>query len=386
MSGIPPRVREYALLTLGGVFFFVLFVFIAPRAASQMVTKDTADSSIEKVVPVSHIPTPKSVRGIYMTSFTAGSEKLLAPVLSILKTTELNAIVVDIKDYSGKISYEIPDKAIVSTGVVEKRVTDMPGLIHTLHTMGIYVIGRVAAFQDPIMVQKRPDLAVKKMSDKKVIWKDHKGISWIDAGARDQWKYLVSIAQAAYATGFDEVNFDYIRFPSDGNMNDIYYPESDGKVKALVIKDFFAYLHRELSGTGLVLSADLFGMTTTNTDDLNIGQILENALPYFDYISPMVYPSHYPPGFNNYKNPADKPYEVVKYSMDKAFLRASTTPEKFRPWLQDFNLGAIYTPEMVRAQIKATYDAGLTSWLLWNPRSVYTKGALLGKQESAEAR
>ncbi|MEN9614481.1 MAG: hypothetical protein RLZZ347_788 [Candidatus Parcubacteria bacterium] len=378
MIVMTPRAREYAYLLVGGVFFFVLLAFIVPRAVSQTISRDSQMAD-EKPLPVEHLPMPQSVKGIYMTSFTAGNAKLLVPVLAILKTTEINSIVVDIKDYSGKISYAIDDKSIASLGVIEKRVPDMPALLHTLHSMGIYVIGRVAVFQDPFMVQKRPELAVKRASDKRMVWQDHKGVSWIDPGSREYWKYIVSIAQAAYATGFDEINFDYIRFPSDGNMNDIYYPESDGKVKAQVIKDFFAYLHKELSGTGLTISADIFGMTTTNTDDLNIGQILENALPYFDAVAPMVYPSHYPPGFNNYKNPAEKPYEVVRYSMDKAFARASTTPQKLRPWLQDFNLGATYTADMVRAQIKATTDAGFTSWLLWNPRSVYTKGALLPK-------
>jgi len=211
------------------------------------------------------------------------------------------------------------------------------------------------------------------------VWKDGKGISWLDPGATEVWDYLVEIGREAHRIGFDELNFDYIRFPSDGNMNDIAYPYSKDRPKPLVIKDFNAYIREKLGSTGAVLSADLFGMTTTNKDDLNIGQVLENAFPYFDYIAPMVYPSHYPAGFNGYKNPAQKPYEIIKYSMDKAVARAitaTTSPLKLRPWLQDFSLGAVYTPEMVRAQIQATYDAGLTSWLLWNASNRYTVGAL----------
>ena len=378
MRLLTPHVREYWLLAILGVIVFVIVVFLAPNVASQVVTKETVpEDALSKVV---HLPTPPSVKGIYVTSYTPGNEKLFAPVLKILKQTEVNAIVIDIKDYSGKISYTIAEPLALSFGATEKRVTDMPVLLATLHSMGIYTIGRIAAFQDPFMAHKKPEWAVKKKSDPSVIWKDHKGVSWVDPGSREYWKYLVSLARSAYGDGFDEINFDYIRFPSDGNMNDIYYPVSDGKVKAQVMRDFFAYVHRELSGTGVVLSADLFGMTTTNTDDLNIGQVLEHALPYFDYIAPMVYPSHYPPGFNGYKNPAEKPYEVIKYTMDKAFARASTTPDKLRPWLQDFNLGATYGPDKVRAQIQATYDAGFDSWLLWNPRSVYTKEALLGKE------
>ena len=127
------------------------------------------------------------------------------------------------------------------------------------------------------------------------------------------------------------------------------------------------------------ISVDLFGMTTTNSDDLNIGQILEYAAPYVDYIAPMVYPSHYPKTFQGFANPAEHPYEVVKFAMEKGvekLIAASSTPSKLRPWLQDFDLGATYDASMVRAQIQATYDAGLTSWMLWDAANRYTRDAL----------
>ncbi len=280
----------------------------------------------------------------------------------------------------------------------------MKEFIEELHARDIYVAGRVAVFQDARKVGLHPEYAVKKDSDRSVIWRDHKGIPWIDAGARPHWEYIVRVAKAAYEIGFDEINFDYIRFPSDGNMKDIYFPYSEGKKKSDVIESFFAYLHRELGDTGMVMSADIFGMTTTNTDDLNIGQILEKALPYFDYISPMVYPSHYPRDFNGWGDPNSRPYDIVRYSMDRAVERtiatttpiqtigstvvsSSTTPyqyskpawerTKLRPWLQDNNYPVRYTPEMVRAQIQATYDAGLTSWMLWNAGNRYSREALL---------
>jgi len=200
------------------------------------------------------------------------------------------------------------------------------------------------------------------------------------------WDYTVALARESYNIGFDELNFDYIRFPSDGNMQDIYFPFSENDIitdpdfgKAKVIKSFFAYLDEGLSDTGAVLSADLFGMTTTNKDDLNIGQLIEDADSHFEYIAPMVYPSHYPPTFNGYQNPALMPYEVVKFSMEegiKRLIAASSTPLKLRPWLQDFDLGAIYDEEKVRAQKQAVYDAGLTSWMLWDPAVQYTRSAL----------
>jgi len=267
----------------------------------------------------------------------------------------------------------------------------------------VYVIGRISVFQDPYYTKLHPELAVKRASDGGV-WNDHKGLSFIDVGAEEYWEYVVAIARDAYAAGFDEINFDYIRFPSDGNMKDIAFPHSGTRLKADVLEDFFSYVYDKLHDSGAVLSADLFGYTTTNTDDLGIGQLIERTLPYFDYVMPMVYPSHYNDGFIGYTNPAAYPYEVVKYSMDSAVRRAKKlqfakdstatstavvvlreqaqkghgdiSPHQIRPWLQDFDLGATYTADMVRAQMRATYDAGLSSWSLWDAGNTYTKSAL----------
>jgi hypothetical protein len=237
---------------------------------------------------------------------------------------------------------------------------------------------------------------VKRASDG-AVWRDRKGIPWVDAGNPEASAYAIRIGKDAYSIGFDEINYDYIRFPSDGNMKDITYPFSEGKVKHEVMRNFFASLRTGFNGTGIIISADLFGMTTTNTDDLGIGQVLEDALPYFDYVAPMVYPSHYPPGFNGWKNPNTVPYEIIKFSMGRAVERAnelekkesgyvtsSTTPpfvptgkykDKLRPWIQDFDYGGNYGPVEVRAQIKATYDVGLKSFLVWDPGNKYTRAA-----------
>lgn len=256
-----------------------------------------------------------------------------------------------------------------------------------MHESDIYVIGRIAVFQDPYMTKVRPDLAVKRSSDG-AVWRDRKGISWIDASAKEHWEYIATLAKDAYFQGFDEINFDYVRFPSDGNMSDIYYPHSGTTTKPLVIENFFKYLDEELRDSGMKISADLFGMTTTNHDDLNIGQLLENAFPYFDYIAPMVYPSHYPSGFYGIKNVNAEPYNVVKISMGEAVKRLETfnstvasTTVQLRPWLQDNNYPVTYTPAMVRAQMQATYDVGLTSWMLWDAGNTYTRAALLPEEQ-----
>lgn len=362
------------------------------------------DDSLQNEIPllpapplITHIKTPAIVKAVYMTSWAAGTASFQKRIFDILDTTEVNSVVIDIKDYSGKLAFKTPNNTYLTEfGSEENRIPDIVGLLQTLHEKNIYVIGRIAVFQDPYFVQKFPDLAVKRKSDGGV-WKDKKGISWIDVGAKEVWDYVIAISKEAHSLGFDELNFDYIRFPSDGNMSDIYYPKSHGREKPVVMREFFSYLYDNLKlnlgsqGVGsvknedekkdeIMISADFFGLTTTSKDDLNIGQVFEDALPFFDFVSPMVYPSHYPPTYNGYKNPADHPYEIVKFAMDSAVLRAtnaSTTPQKIRPWLQDFDLGADYTKDMVRAQMKATYDAGLTSWMLWDPRNIYTKEALL---------
>ncbi|MFH1978918.1 MAG: putative glycoside hydrolase [Patescibacteria group bacterium] len=329
--------------------------------------------------PPVHIETPETVKAIYMTSWVAGTTDWRSSMVKMIEETELNALVIDVKDYTGRISFEVSDPVLKEYGAQEIRIPNIKGFIESLHEKNIYTIARISIFQDPYLVKKRPDLAVKTLSGE--VWKDYKGITWLDPTNREVWDYMIRIAKESEMVGFDELNFDYIRFPSDGNMKDISYDHFDGTVpKAVAIRDFFEYLYFHLEDLGVPLSADLFGMTTTNSDDLNIGQILEYAAPYFDYIAPMVYPSHYPRGFLGYKNPAEYPYEVVNFAMVKGvekLINASTSPLKLRPWIQDFDLGATYDASMVRKQIQATYDAGLTSWMLWSAANKYTRGALL---------
>ncbi|MES3005359.1 MAG: putative glycoside hydrolase [Patescibacteria group bacterium] len=380
----------------------------------DFVVASTTIEAVPVVAPITHVKTPASVKAIYMTSWVAGTNSIRDNVVNIIDTTEVNAVVIDIKDYTGNIAFKTGDAALDGLGCTENRIRDIQDFIGTLHTKGVYVIGRVAVFQDPCYVKLHPEAAVKRSSDGG-IWKDRKGISWMDAGSKLIWDHAVDIARASYDIGFDEINFDYIRFPSDGNMKDIAFPASGSRAKDLVIGDFFRYLDKELrggkaasssdpvfdelyasytststnksffggsdgrsdnAGNGrMVVSADLFGLVTVAEDDLGIGQTLAQTLPYVDYIYPMVYPSHFAAGWNNFKNPADHPYDVVKISMSRAAERTRAQGlniQKLRPWLQDFDLGATYTAEMVRAQIQATYDAGLTSWLMWDPSNKYT--------------
>ncbi len=369
----------------------LLAVFYAPASRvdyvatidNGVVEKFTAvvKDAVPEIV-VTHIKTPDPLKAVYMTSWAAGNQRFRNELFDLVDNTEINAVVIDIKDYSGKISFPVEDPLLVEVGSAEKRIPDIKKFISELHERNVYVIGRISSFQDSYLINIYPDSAVKNKAGG--IWKDFKGVKWLDAGSEKVWEYLVAIGRESYALGFDELNFDYIRYPSDGNMQDIVYPWSGDRPRREVMKSFFAYLRQQFATSSIPISVDLFGLTTSAEGDLGIGQSLTDALMYFDYVAPMVYPSHFGKGFIGIPKPAEKPYEVIKYSMDQAILKASTTmanPNKIRPWLQAFDLGAVYTPAMVRAQMQATYDAGLTSWMLWNAGSVYKKDALLPKGE-----
>ena len=381
------KINKKKVLLFAGIpvlFLFLIGSFLGNGsgikyfATGSSVKGDSVEEKKEKIFVPTHIAVPEVVKGIYMTSCVASMPSWREKLVKIADETEINSIIIDIKDYTGTISFK-SDNSLLETGGKGCVVSDMAEFVDSLHKKNIYAIARITVFQDPYYTNKRPDMAIKKASDK-TIWKDRKGLSFIDVGAKEYWDYIVALAEESYTKiGFDELNFDYIRFPSDGDMKNIYYTFSNGRKKADVLKDFFSYLHDKLEGTGVIMSADLFGMTTTNKDDLNIGQILEYAEPYFDYIAPMVYPSHYPSGFKNYKNVNAHPYEIVKFSMDEASKRliaASSTPDKLRPWLQDFDYPVTYTADMVRKQKQAVYDAGLSSWMLWDPANKYTREAL----------
>ena len=347
---------------------------------------------------------PKIIKALYATNWSAGSEKKLGHLIQLIKDTELNAIVVDIKDYSGYVGYNTELELPIKYEAVELRIPKLNVLVKRLHDEGIYVIGRISVFQDQRFALARPDLALISSSTQSV-WRDHKGLTWMDTASKEVWDYNIAIAREILNRGVDEVNFDYIRFASDGNLNDIKHPFWDEKtLKTNIVRDFFQYLREQLPDAKL--SADLFGLVTINTDGLGIGQHLEYALPYFDAIAPMVYPSHYFKNFIGYENPAEYPYEVIKYSLDMAVNRiknyelrikqeiGTTTPmpkiAKLRPWLQDFDLGADYDAAKVLAQIQAVYDAGggtselfegtrpelVEGWMLWNPSNNYTREAL----------
>jgi len=342
------------------------------------------DVNTSDLIPVTHIATPEKVKALYISGWVAGTETFRNSLIKIADETEINAVVIDIKDSTGRISFTIDDSYIKDIGSSENRIRNINALISLLHSKNIYIIGRISVFQDPYLTKKNPEWAVKRLSDGGV-WKDRKGLSFLDPTNKDVHKYILSIALNSYKLGFDEINLDYIRYPSDGNMKDINYNLAKGETRADNIEKFFKYFSTELKKENdIPLSGDLFGLTTEAKDDMGIGQVWEKALPYFDFLCPMIYPSHYPAGHMGYKNPASYPYQVIDQALKVGIAKSKAIGQdikKIRPWLQDFDMGATYTKELVQAQMKATYDNGLSSWVLWDPSNKYTPSALKLEKE-----
>ena len=316
---------------------------------------------------------PDKIMAVYLTSWSASDSSRIDYVIDLSKETEINAVVIDVKDWSGRIPYDTNISLADEYGAERIIIKDMKGVINRLHKEGIYAIARVTVFQDPVLASKRTDLAVKSLDGG--IWYDYNGLAWIDPNKKEGWDYNIAVAKDAISQGFDEINFDYIRFPSDGNLNNM---DIDSSTEREVIQSFYQYLRSELEG--IRISADLFGLTTVNSDGLGIGQVIEDAYQYFDFVCPMIYPSHFASGFIGFESPAEHPFEVVPYSMAKAKIKLDGYNSKLRPWLQDFNLGAVYDIEKVYLQIKAVKEI-LTDdyygYMIWSPTNWYNEEAII---------
>jgi hypothetical protein len=359
--------HEWLVLLL---VFLVLFTFVILSPAFEPDEESQIDSSAvfrtSQNDRTKHIPLPSEVRGLYWTATTALSSRA-QELLAYMKQTGLNTVVIDLKMDDGQLVIE-----------------DFNPILHQLAQENIYRIARIAVMRDGAFALLHPELALKTM--KGDFWKDNIGSIWVDPAAVEVAEFAIALGKEAYARGFDEVQFDYARFASDGETGNIVYPvyqSTDSMVE--VMQRFFQTIGVAMRKDHIPVSFDLFGMTFWSYEDFNIGQRLIDVLPYSDWISPMVYPSHYPNEFEGFANPAEEPYEIVKRSLDEGtklthgFWSGSeeSLRAKWRPWLQDFDIGAVYTSSMIEAQIRAARDAGASGWILWNARNVYERANYL---------
>ena len=330
-------------------------------------------------VPYVH---PK-VKGIYVSAYIASTPSRMNELLTWVEETELNGMVIDVKDDRGKIPWRTEVALAKNYNSYDTRLKDIENLIVRMDEGGIYPIARLVAFKDPALAEARPDLAVKSSAGG--IWRDRTGAGWLDPHNWINWQYMVDVAKEAAAKGFKEIQFDYVRFPSDGSLSLIRYDHATGQPRAEVIRDFLAFAKSELEPLGIRVSADVFGLVTVSkTNDMGIGQILEHVYSSVDVVSPMLYPEHYAAGTFGIPDPDKEPYLTVLKSLQAAAARLEEHPNReniyMRPWLQDFSLRHRYGATEIQAQIQAVYDAGFEEWLLWDPRCSYTREAFPKKQ------
>ncbi len=320
---------------------------------------------------------PFTPRALYLSFYGAGSTILRGQAIKLIEETELNALVIDIKGDRGMISYRSGIALAAQIGAQEIiTLKDLPGLLQSLKEKKIYTIARIVAFKDDRLAQARPDLAVKTAAG--AVWKDKEGLSWLDPFRQEGWEYNLAIAAEAASYGFDEIQFDYIRFPDHAGL--VFSRENTQENRVQAITGFLAAAHERLLPYNVYLSADIFGYVCWNENDTWIGQHLETLAPHIDYLAPMLYPSGFQFGVGAYKNPVKNPYEIIRLTLDNARERTGLAPLRFRPWLQAFRDYAFdrreFGGEQIQAQVQAARDFGSNGYMLWNPRNVYTAQGL----------
>jgi hypothetical protein len=316
---------------------------------------------------------PVAAKGIIMTGYTAGGPRF-DDLVGLIDRTELNAVVLDIKDERGELSWvpRLPQARLAGAGL--PKILDPRALVRKLHRKHIYVIGRICTFQDPILATVRPDLAIQDTHGG--TWKTRKGLAWLDPYSTEAQDYNISLAIEAIDLGFDEIQFDYVRFPTDGDTTRMWHRFKDERLPQQVIAEFLGRARRQIVPRGAYISSDMFGLTALVADDLGIGQKVEMMAREVDYVSLMLYPSHFNKPEYGVDDPEKDPGKIVSLSLRDAKRRIRGTGAKLRPWLQDFSIQVPYTPVEVLAQIQAAENLGIHQWLLWNAANRYTEDAL----------
>lgn len=332
----------------------------------------------EPVKPKSnfHFERPKHVRGIYLTAWSAGSDVKMDKILGLLDRTELNALVIDVRD-SGDMYFKTGIALADESHATKIAVTKPLHLFKRLEKHKVWPIARIACFRDTWVPKVHPGMAVQRAGGK--VWADRSGHTWLDPYNRKNWDYIAQTVDFALTLGFPEIQLDYVRFPSEGKSASQVFPSrktyADPKAKpADVIAAFAKFIGDKVRAHGAVYSADIFGIISSSKGDQGIGQELEKVAGPFDLISPMVYPSHFAKGEYGIKDPNREPYKIILKSLTDYKRRL---PKKaVRPWLQDFSLGVHYGADQVKAQRKAARELGYEDFLLWNAGNHYTESAL----------
>ncbi|HVH10407.1 MAG TPA: putative glycoside hydrolase [Gemmatimonadales bacterium] len=333
------------------------------------------------------IPRTANIKGLYVNAWAFGSNKLWQ-LVHLADETEVNAFVVDVKDDTGCLLYPsaVPTAQLIGANACV-RAKDVRARLDTLQAHGIYPIARIVVAKDPLLAERKPSWSVKDRTSGS-LWRDRIHIAWVDAYNDSVWIYSAQLAAEAVHLGFREVQFDYVRFPDEPRermATAIFPAHRAGETQREAVREHVALLKDRLRPLAVPVTFDIFGLTASATSgDLGIGQVWEDFARVADVLLPMVYPSHYYRGAFGYAWPNGEPYRVVRSALTDALARSRPLmgAAEIRPFLQAFTLGRRrprYTPFEIREQIRATEDLGITSWVLWNPRSVYQRGSLRPK-------
>ncbi|MGQ9675357.1 MAG: putative glycoside hydrolase [Chloroflexota bacterium] len=339
---------------------------------------------------------PRNIRALYLTYYGVGDEDIFAHAMQVIKETEANALVIDVKGDRGWLAYKssVPMVEAIGAQREDYQIKDVHALIDMLKKENVYTIARIVTFKDNPLARARPDLAVHDGRNGG-LWIDGEGLAWTDPFKEEVWDYNIALAVEAANLGFDEIQFDYVRFPTDpsaGTSVDatVFSDENLMANRVAAITGFLKKADEALKPTGVALAADIFGYVTWRTDDMGIGQHLETLGGMVDYICPMVYPTLYWDGIprmdggDPYVNDAPAhPYDIVHLSLKQAEGRLQGARAKLRPWLQYYNdyiLDIPYGAHEIELQKQATYDMNIDSWMMWDPSNRYAKGGFAAGQ------
>jgi len=318
---------------------------------------------------------PFAPKALYLSFYGIGDHTLRELALHLIDATELNALVIDVKGDRGRIPY----KSAVPLGAGAQDIVtikDIQALLKLLREKGIYTIARIVVFKDEPLASAKPDLAVKRPGG--ALWRDREGLAWTDPFKREVWDYNLAVAEEAARYGFDEIQFDYVRFPDARGL--VFSAPNNEQSRVKTIAEFLQTARKRLLPYNVFISADLFGYVCWNLDDTGIGQTLDSVSRHLDYLSPMLYPSGFHAGIPGCSDPVAHPYEIVYRSLARAKERSGLAPVRFRPWLQAFRDYAFdrreYGAKEIMQQIRAAEDFGSNGWMLWNPRNEYSAEGL----------
>jgi hypothetical protein len=317
---------------------------------------------------------PAEMRGVHVTMALASIPGKIDQYLALTKHG-LNTLELDVKDENGEVGFQRPRVPLAHKVGADRDYYDPVQVAQTAHAAGVYLIGRIVCFEDPILTSNAPKYAIRTTGGG--VWTTAAGLGWANPYDHRVWDYDVALGKAAAKAGFDEIQFDYVRFPTDGDLSAAVFPGKTKQSKTSVITDFARYAGEQLRPLGVHVSADLFGLSATR--NMGIGQRPKKLGEYLDTIYPMVYPSHFGPGEYNLPDPNAQPGRTVGLALRDFDSQLTGLKTRLVPWLQDFSLGRTYTLADLQDQIEAARDSGAQGYMLWNAGGVYTHGALAAR-------